>query len=105
MFPVAPGSQVGQAIVVEAGPPPMVVMTAVWQTWGLQLRSKLAVVSVSSKLILVPVYPDEWLSILLSADRLSSEDVAVCVSLSAIPSPGFLSKSSSTTSLMVSTSC
>lgn len=73
---VGVASQSGQMVFDEAEPP-SVVITAVWQTWELQLWVVVVVVPVRSQPVLVAVHVTEQLSDPLTVEHLSRQNVAV----------------------------
>ena len=74
---VGVASQSGQIVIEEAGSPPMVVITAVWQGWELQPWVVVVVVPVRSQPVLVAVHIAEQLSDPLTLEHVSMQNVAV----------------------------
>lgn len=77
--PVEVASQLEQIVIEEAGSPPRVVITAVWQGWELQLWVVVTVVPVSSQPVLVVVHVAEQVSDPLTVEHVSRQKVAVWV--------------------------
>jgi hypothetical protein len=74
---VGVASQSEQIVIEEAGPPPIVVITAVWQGMELQLWVVVVVPPVRSQPVLVAVQVAEQLSDPLTVEHVSKQNVAV----------------------------
>lgn len=75
--PVGVASQSEQIVIEEAGSPPIVVITTVWQGLELQLWVVVVVTPVRSQSVLVAVHVAEQLSDPLTLEHVSTQNVAV----------------------------